>query len=147
MIKRVYENKKEFLSLLLLGDEQESMIDKYLERGEMFALYADDIVVAVCVVTDEEEKTLEIKNIAVSPEFQGRGYGKELINFIINTYKNSHEILLVGTGDSTLTMPFYKKCGFKESHRIKSFFKDNYDHPIYEAGVELVDMVYLKMNL
>ncbi len=147
MIKKVCENKKEFLSLLLLGDEQESMIDKYLERGEMFALYADDTVVAVCVVTDEEEKTLEIKNIAVSHDFQGRGYGKELINFIMSTYKNSHEILLVGTGDSPLTMPFYKKCGFKESHRIKNFFKDNYDHPIYEAGVELLDMVYFKMNL
>ena len=34
----ILKNKKEFLELLLLADEQESMIDLYLERGEMFAL-------------------------------------------------------------------------------------------------------------
>ena len=48
-IKQINQNKKEFLDLLLLADEQESMIDKYLERGDMFAL-EDDGVKAVCVV-------------------------------------------------------------------------------------------------
>lgn len=32
------ENKKRFLPLLLLGDEQESMVDRYLERGRMYVL-------------------------------------------------------------------------------------------------------------
>ena len=34
----VLHNKKQYLDLLLLADEQESMIDRYLERGEMFVL-------------------------------------------------------------------------------------------------------------
>jgi len=51
--------------------------------------------------------------------------------------------MLVGTGDSPLTVPFYQKCGFTEHHRVKNFFTDNYDHPIFEAGIQLVDMVYL----
>ena len=38
-IKKVISDKKEFLELLLLADEQESMIDRYLERGDMFVLY------------------------------------------------------------------------------------------------------------
>ena len=42
-IQVIKENKKDFLSLLLLADEQENMIDKYLERGIMFALYDDDL--------------------------------------------------------------------------------------------------------
>ena len=45
--------KKRFLDLLLIGDEQESMIDRYLERGDMFVLY-DNGVKAVCVVTKED---------------------------------------------------------------------------------------------
>ena len=49
-IKLITSNKKQFLDLLLLADEQESMIDKYLERGEMFALY-DDGLKAISVVT------------------------------------------------------------------------------------------------
>lgn len=35
-IREINENKKEYLELLLLADEQESMIDRYLERGEMY---------------------------------------------------------------------------------------------------------------
>ncbi|HOI71821.1 MAG TPA: hypothetical protein PL055_00965 [Methanobacterium sp.] len=43
-------------------------------------------------------------------------------------------------------MNFYKQCGFTESHRIPNFFTKNYDHPIYEDGKQLVDMIYLKRN-
>ena len=55
--------------------------------------------------------------------------------------------LSVGTGDSPLTIPFYEKCGFVRSHNIPNFFTDNYDHPIYESGVQLIDMVYLQRCL
>lgn len=61
--KKVISDKKEFLELLLLADEQESMIDRYLERGDMFVLY-DDGLKACCVVTCEGERIYEIKNIA-----------------------------------------------------------------------------------
>ena len=53
----------------------------------------------------------------------------------------------VGTGDSELTVPFYERCGFVRSHVVENFFTDNYDAPIYEAGVQLVDMVYLKKEI
>jgi len=52
--------------------------------------------------------------------------------------------MFVGTGDSLAILNFYKKCGFTESHRVENFFTDNYDHPIYENGKQLVDMIYLK---
>lgn len=51
-IRLITSNKKQFLDLLLLADEQESMIDKYLERGEMFALY-DDGLKAISVSVQE----------------------------------------------------------------------------------------------
>ncbi len=75
------------------------------------------------------------------------GYGKRLIEFIEQTYRDDFRILRVGTGDSQLTIPFYEKCGFIESHRVKNFFTDNYNHPIFECGVQLVDMVYLEKDL
>lgn len=53
-------------------------------------------------------------------------------------------VMFVGTGDCYLSLSFYKSCGFKESHRVKNFFVDNYDHLMFEDGVQLVDMVYLK---
>lgn len=145
-IQEIKENKKAYLSLLLLADEQEDMIDRYLERGIMYIL-EEDGVKCECVITNEGNGILEIKNIATDPEFQGRGYGKILIDYIINKYKNQYSIIQVGTGDSPLTIPFYEKCGFVRSHIIKNFFVDNYNSPIYEGGVQLVDMIYLRRQL
>ena len=144
-IIEVTENKKEYLDLLLLADEQEDMVDRYLDRGRMYVL-EDDGVKAECVVTDEGGGILEIKNIATAPEHQGKGYGKALIDSIVEEYQGQYSVLQVGTGDSPLTIPFYEKCGFVRSHSIPNFFTDNYDHPIFEAGVQLVDMVYLQRH-
>ena len=93
-IREVNENKKQFIALLLLDDEQENMID-----------------------------------------------------FLASKYADEYSILQVGTGDSPLTVPFYEKCGFVRSHNIPNFFTGNYDHPIYESGVQLIDMVYLQRCL
>lgn len=145
-IREVKENKKQYIALLLLADEQENMIDRYLEIGTMYIL-DDSGIKAECVVTDEGNRILEIKNIATFPEFQGKGYGKKLVDFLMEIYSDDFDILQVGTGDSPLTIPFYEKCGFKRHHRLKNFFIDNYDHPIFEDGVQLVDMIYLQMPI
>ena len=97
-IREVTENKKKYLPLLLLADEQEDMIDRYLDRGTMYVLSVEEEnaeeqtmeeqVVGECVVTDEGRGILEIKNLAVAPAFQRRGYGQRLIDFIAETYQN-----------------------------------------------------------
>lgn len=142
-IRKVTESKKDYLDLLLLADEQEDMIDKYLERGEMFVL-EDDGIKAQCVVTKESEGVYELKNIAVVPEYQRKGYGKKLTEFLLTQYPDC-EVLLVGTGDCPSSLSFYHACGFTESHRVKNFFVDHYDHPMFEDGIQLIDMVYLKI--
>lgn len=144
-IKFIISNKKQFLDLLMLADEQESMIDKYLERGDMFALY-DDGLKAVSVVTCEGESIFEIKNIAVYPSFQRKGYGKRLVDYIFEYYQGRCSVMFVGTGDTPSTLSFYEHCGFRISHRLKNFFIDNYDQPIYEDGKQLTDMVYLRKD-
>ena len=144
--KKITENKKDFIDLLLLADEDEHMVDKYLTRGEMYVLYDPDPV-AECVVTDEGDGVFEVKNLAVTQTVQKKGYGRRMLAFVEETYRGRAKCLIVGTGDSPLTLPFYQKCGFQISHRIKNFFTDNYDHPIVEDGVTLVDMVILKKEL
>lgn len=144
-IRLITSNKKQFLDLLLLADEQESMIDKYLERGEMFALY-DDGLKAISVVTCEEGSIYEIKNIAVYPSSQRKGYGKRLVDYLFEYYQGKCSIMFVGTGDTPSALFFYKHCGFRISHRLKNFFIDNYDQPIYEDGKQLTDMVYLRKD-
>lgn len=145
-IEKITKNKKQYLDLLLLADESEYMIDRYLESGDMFALFDDDLK-SIAVVTAIDIDTCELKNIASYEKYQGRGYGKVLIKYISNFYKNDYKIMLVGTGDIPTILSFYEKCGFIMSHRLKNFFIDNYDHPMYEDGIQLIDMVYLKKKL
>lgn len=145
-IIEVKSDKKKYIDLLLLADEQEDMIDRYLARGTMYVL-DDNGVKAECVVTEEPNGVLEIKNIACNPAYQRKGYGRMLIDFIVSKYSGQYAALQVGTGDSPLTVPFYEKCGFRRTHVVKDFFADHYDHPIFECGVQLVDMVYLQKEL
>ena len=106
-IRKEETDKKRYLDLLLLADEQEDMIDRYLERGTMYVL-EDDGVKAECVVTDEGDGILELKNLAVEPAFQGRGYGKTMVDFLVRTYKAQNTVLQVGTGDSPATITLYE---------------------------------------
>ena len=145
-ITEIKDNKKRYLDLLLLADEQEDMIDRYLEIGTMYVL-EDEGVKCECVVTDEGNGILEIKNIATIPEALRKGYAKGMIGFLVEEYTGQYAVLQVGTGDSPLTIPFYEKCGFVRSHVLPNFFTENYDHPIYECGVQLIDMIYLQRKL
>ena len=145
-IEKINENKKQFLDLLLLADESEIMIDKYLPSGDLFALYDDDLK-SVCVVAPINSETCELKNIATYEKYQGKGYGRALIQFISDFYKNDYKTMLVGTGETPAILSFYESCGFEQSHRVKNFFTDNYDHPMFDGDIQLVDMVYLKKDL
>ncbi|TGE37007.1 N-acetyltransferase [Desulfosporosinus fructosivorans] len=144
-VKLIKENKRSFLDLLLLADEQENMINKYLERGEMFVLYDEDLK-SICVITKEDDYIFELKNLATYEKYQRQGYASSLIKYIFDFYKDKCRTMFVGTGDSPLTIPFYLHCGFKVSHRVKNFFIENYDHPIFENGIQLIDMFYLRKD-
>lgn len=145
-LKKIEDSKQDYIELLLLADEQEDMIMKYLDRGTLFVAYDKNLLVGICVVTEEKETygagAYEIKNLAVKEQLQRRGYGRRILEEIEKRYRECCNVLYVGTGDSPLTVPFYKSCGYVESHRVKNFFTDHYDHPIVEAGVVLRDMVY-----
>ena len=145
-IEKVTENKKQFLDLLLLADEQENMIDKYLPSGDLFALYDNDLK-SVCVVVSIDNETCELKSIATYEKYQEKGYGKALIKFISDFYKDDYKTMLVGTGETPTILSFYESCGFEKSYRVKNFFTDNYDQPIFEGEIQLVDMIYLKKDL
>ena len=134
--------KINFMELLLLADEDVKMIEKYLYRGELFALY-DDGLKSVCVVSRENDDVCELKNIATYEKWNGKGYGSKLLEHIFSHYRGKYAAMLVGTGDIPWILQFYQKNGFKISHRIPNFFTDNYDHPMFDNDIQLVDMVYL----
>lgn len=146
-IKEIIKNKADFMDILLIGDEDENMINKYINQSTIFALYVNSTLTSVCAIIKVDNETAEIKNLATYPEYQNRGYASTLIDFVCNKYKTEFKYLILGTGENNKTLKFYKKRGFQEIHRLKNFFIDNYSHPIYENGKQLIDMIYLKKIL
>ena len=139
-------NKKEFLPLLLLGDELESDIEEYLECGDLFALYDGDLK-SVCVVTDEGDGVLEIQNLATDTRYQRQGYAARLVDYVANHYTGRYKKIILGTGDVPGVLAFYEKCGFTITHSIADYFTTHFDYAIIEDGIVLKDKVYLERRL
>ena len=150
-IERIFENGVNEIpyDLLLLSDDSKEAIDKNLHNGELYTCKLDDKVIASFILKIVSEGVLEIKNIAVNENLQGKGIGTVLLNFIKEEAgKRGLRELWVGTCDQcSLEIKFYEKSGFVVSDVRKHFFLDNYDQPIYENGKQIIDMVILKMNL
>ena len=122
-IRRVETNKKQYLALLLLADEQEDMIDRYLERGSMYVL-EDDGVKAECVVTDEGGGVLELKNIAVEPDFQGKGYGKASWTSSSEPIQDAMRCCRWHWRQPVHHSVFTRSAGFRRHHLVKNFFTE-----------------------
>lgn len=144
-LKKLTDNKKKYIDLLLLADPEEKAIDKYINDCEVFYLIENEKVLGQCAVIEIDKHKCEIKNLAVCEAMHRKGYGKNLIALICEHYKEKYTSILVGTADNGIE--FYEKCGFKISHKIKNFFIDNYDIPIYDDGVQCIDMIYLEKKI
>ncbi len=109
-IEKTTNNKKKHLNLLLLADEQEDMIDKYLEHGDMFALYDDDLK-TICVVAEIDEEVCELRNISTYKKHRSKGYAKTLISYISDHYKNGKitNSFLVENNALLMYNPFLEK--------------------------------------
>jgi GNAT superfamily N-acetyltransferase len=145
-VERIADHKKAYLPLLLLGDEEESQIDKYLERGELFALFDGDLK-CVCVVTDEGGGVLEIQNLATDTRYQKQGYASRMIEYVAERFAGRFQKIILGTGDVPSLLAFYERRGFAITHRVADYFTTHYSQPMVEDGILLKDKVYLARAL
>ena len=56
-----------------------------------------------------------IEDIIVDKEFRGNGYGKYIINYLINYAKNNNCYKIILNTDEK-NIKFYQKCGFKKTN-------------------------------
>ena len=141
VIRKVEDDKQEFMDLLLIGDGSVDMIVRYLEPGSLHVGSMDNKDIAVIVTVENNDGSVEIKNLAVDAAFRRRGIGRKMLEYVEKLYPDKRVIL--GTGETPSTLRFYRSCGYRYFHRIPNFFTDNYSNPIVEEEVTLRDMVYL----
>ena len=146
VIKKEKEDKEKYMELLLEADPEKEVIEKYLKDGELFVLTYKDEVACVAVVTKVNDATCELKNIATIEKFRGQGYGKKMIKYLFDNYKQKYEKMIVGTSENNI--PFYVKAGFDKYYKtIKNFFIDNYKEEIIDGDLHCIDMYYYSKDL
>ncbi|MDR2285768.1 MAG: GNAT family N-acetyltransferase [Sphingobacterium sp.] len=136
-------------SLLLLADETRYAIDKYVFDSDVYVLKEEEEELAVFCLYRIDQDTVELKNIAVSSELQGKGIGSRLIKEIVAiAQRGGYKQLIVGTADCGVDqIRFYERNGFVQYTVKKDFFVHNYEEPIIENGIQLRDMVMLRLDL
>ncbi len=149
---KIYKTKKiddSLLQLLLLADPSEKAIRKYLAEGECFVSVDGSRIIGTYVLMPRSNNAMELINIAVIGKEQGKGLGKLLLKHAIKEARRSGaKRLFVGTGNSSLgQLAFYQKAGFRMTKIIKGYFLKGYDKPIFENGIQCVDMVRMEMEL
>ncbi len=148
-IRKLKETEEAPYQLLLLADETKEAIDKYIFDSEIFVLEENNQLIALYALKAINLTQIEIKNIAVQTDFQGKGIGSFLLKDAFERAKElGFQSLLIGTGDASLKqLALYQRVGFKKHDVIKDFFIDNYPEPIFENGIQLKDMIVLEKKI
>ena len=143
------DRRASYLNLLLIGDEDEKMVKSYINEGSLFTIVYEkkEIGVVQCLI-DEEESAVEVKNMGLKEAYRRKGIGSKVIKKLEALYEcNHYSKMIVGTADSSLeNIAFYKKAGFYQSGVKKNFFLQ-YVPPIYENGLQAIDMVMFEKKL
>lgn len=137
--------------LLLLADETTEAIDKYIFSCTIFTLVHNitNEVVGVMAVKKINFDTVELKNIAIATQGQGKGLGSDMLSFLKSyTFDQNLLCIWVGTADiGYLQHRFYMRNGFEMDHIRKNFFLDNYSESIIENGLQMKHMLVFSYSL
>ena len=135
------------IEILLEADPSVEKIQAYLPRSRCFVAMLHGKPVGAYVVQPIAPAVYELMSIAVSPEYQRKGIGSELLRHAVTTVQDMDARRLeVGTGTFGYQLTWYQREGFRVFAVERDFFLVNYEEPIYENDIQLKDMLRLAVD-
>ncbi|MBW1299014.1 GNAT family N-acetyltransferase [Aquimarina litoralis] len=135
-LKKVLDSSELFPSYLL-----DDMISDYLHNEKSMDIWFTTIAqgkpvsIGYCAPERLTEGTYNLYAIAVRKDQQGKGIGKEMMEYIENELKeNKCRILIVETSgkpDFALTREFYLKCNYTKQAVIPEFYEKGDDKIVF----------------
>jgi ribosomal-protein-alanine N-acetyltransferase len=116
--KKVFKDAWTFEQLL-----SETEPDAY--RAPHVVVYDSKIIGFTCIWALAGE--VHINNFAIDPDFQRKGLGLKLLNFIFDAFKESGFFYLEVRESNEAAISLYEKCGFRLDFKRKAYYKDGED--------------------
>jgi GNAT superfamily N-acetyltransferase len=135
-------------SLFELAEDSAAELDAYIDEGRVLVALDGDRAIGHLQLTDTDSAdAAEVKNMAVSPERQGRGVGRALMEAALELARGEgRSTLVVATAAADVgNLRFYQRLGF----RLRSIERDaftaatGYPPGLLIDGIELRDRVWL----
>jgi ribosomal protein S18 acetylase RimI-like enzyme len=149
IIRKLNPGERPPMDLLLDADPSRELVEEYVGRGTCYVAETDGLVVGEYVLIRTRPGTVELVNIAVAGDRQGQGIGKKLVQHAIGQARQQgFRTIEIGTGNSGVgQLALYQKCGFRITGVDRDFFIRHYPEPIFENGIQVIDMVRLSQDL
>lgn len=134
--------------LLLEADPSKSMIETYLKQSELLEVRQEGHLIGLLVLKQIEAGISEIMNLSVTPLFQTRGIGRQLIEqAIAHSKERNDQKIIVSTGTTSVgPLLLYQKCGFRVEAVERDYFTKYYREKIIENDVYLQDRLLLSQE-
>ena len=149
-IREVSKNNVEaLLPLLLLAEPSESALRWSLDHLSDTAYAMEESGTLVGAATLRWHKApCEIIELAIAPERQGQGLGRQFLEWLIAEGRRRGKAeLRVGTANSSIdNIIFYQKCGFRIVEVRRDYFW-YHKETIIEDGIQVRDMIVFRYDL
>jgi GNAT superfamily N-acetyltransferase len=137
------------IHLLLLAEPSEGALRWSLSHlsDRVYGMEMDGEWAGAATVRWQSEPS-EILELAIAPDRQGQGLGRQLIDWLITeARRKGKSALVVGTSNASIdNIAFYQKCGFRMDHVRADYFW-YYRKPIYESGLRVRDLLVFRYDL
>ncbi len=143
------EDRAKCLALMADADPSPANVEDYLRRGELYIARSAGEIVGLHVILETRPRTVEIMNVAVAPELQGRGIGKRLVAHAIERARAKQaKTVEIGTANSSVgQLALYQKAGFRIVGIDPDYFSRFYEATMHENGIRVRDMIRLAQDL
>lgn len=137
------------MALLLDADPDERQVADHLAHGELYVARSRGSLAGAVVIRPTADDTWEIMNCSVSPGYRRQGCGTALVLHALNVIRDrGARYAELGTSDASPgPMALYESCGFRTAGVIKNHFTDNYPEPVWDNGVQCIDMIRMRADL
>ena len=134
-----------------LAEDSGPVLDEYLGLGSVLVARAGTEIVGHLQLVPVAAAQVELKNIAVRPDQQGRGVGRALVaEAVRRAADDGYAEMIVATAAADIgNLRFYQRVGFRLSAVERDAFTPDtgYPEPIVIDGIPLRDRVWFTRPL